>query len=452
LCCYWFEKARRLIEERKCERAGLLATQAIRGGLNREVLNRIKKTGDIFWAQSDRDWILDGANVHVSMVVFDDGRELTRTLDGRTATKINANLTATADITEAERLRENGGLGYIADVKAGRFDLQEAEATPLLQESNPNGRPNSDVLVPWVNGQDILQRWHGFWIIDFGSDLALATATRYEAPFELARLRVLPDRSKVKRRRYRELWWLHAEPCTAMRKKVSPLARFIVTPTVAKHRVFAWLGPPTLPDHQLVVIARSDDYFFGVLHSRIHEVWARAQGTQVRERESGFRYTPTTCLETFPFPLPPGSERTDALRVQAIAAAAKELDELRRNWLNPPDWTREEVLEFPGSVDGPWARYVHDPDARGIGIVRYPRIAAKDAESAVKLKERTLTNLYNQRPTWLALAHEKLDTAVFAAYGWDPSISDEHLLAALLEQNLRRAREAPSREAPGVPP
>ena len=126
--------------------------------------------------------------------------------------------------------------------------------------------------------------------------------------------------------------------------------------------------------------------------------------------------------------------------MQAIAAAAKELDELRTNWLNPPEWTREEVLEFPGSADGPWARYVHDPDARGIGTVRYPRIVPKDAECAAKLKNRTLTNLYNERPTWLDLAHEKLDAAVFAAYGWDPAMSDDQLLESLLALNLERER------------
>ena len=74
-CCYWFEKAREQIENEKCERAGLLATQGIRGGANREVLKRIKETGDIFFAESDREWILAGANVHVSMVGFDDGAE-----------------------------------------------------------------------------------------------------------------------------------------------------------------------------------------------------------------------------------------------------------------------------------------------------------------------------------------------------------------------------------------
>ena len=201
------------------------------------------------------------------------------------------------------------------------------------------------------------------------------------------------------------------------------------------------------PDKTIYAFACDDDYFFGVLQSRIHEVWARAQGTQVRERESGFRYTPTTCFETFPFPEP-----TDAQR-EAIAAAAKELDTLRNNWLNPPEWTRTEVLEFPGSTTGPWRRYIDQspssvlPAPRSplpaptIATVRYPRTAPKDEECAKHLKKRTLTNLYNERPTWLTLAHQKLDTAVFAAYNWDPAMTDNDLLAALLALNLHRAEE-----------
>jgi hypothetical protein len=96
------------------------------------------------------------------------------------------------------------------------------------------------------------------------------------------------------------------------------------------------------------------------------------------------------------------------------------------------------VLEFPGSADGPWARYVHDPDGRGIGTVRYPRVVANDPECAKLLAGRTLTNLYNQRPTWLDLAHRKLDEAVFAAYGWEPHLSDDDILARLLALNLSR--------------
>ena len=158
-------------------------------------------------------------------------------------------------------------------------------------------------------------------------------------------------------------------------------------------------------------------------------------GTQVRERESGFRYTSTTCFETFPFPEP-----TAELR-EAIAEAARELDRLRSAWLNPPEWVREEVLEFPGSLDGPWRRYIAGPSSPGatIGAVRYPRLIAKDESCAKQLAKRTLTNLYNHRPTWLALAHQKLDEAVAAAYNWPADLGEEELLGRLLELNLERA-------------
>ena len=79
------------------------------------------------------------------------------------------------------------------------------------------------------------------------------------------------------------------------------------------------------------------------------------------------------------------------------------------------------------------------------------RILAESARSAIRgslrktpklpsiLAKRTLTNLYNERPTWLDLAHRRLDEAVFAAYGWDPSFTDDQLLEKLLALNLKRA-------------
>jgi hypothetical protein len=112
------------------------------------------------------------------------------------------------------------------------------------------------------------------------------------------------------------------------------------------------------------------------------------------------------------------------------------------NWLNPPEWTRQEILEFPDSVSGPWARYVHDPDACGIGTVRYPPTVPKDEAFAKELAKRTLTNLYNARPSWLDLAHMNLDAEVFAAYGWDAGMSDEGILPKLLELPPRLWRRA----------
>ncbi len=438
LCCYWFEKARQAIADGKAKRAGLLATQGIRGGANREVLKRIKESGDVFFAVSDREWVLDGARVHVSLIGFDDGQQHDRLLDGQPIAEIGSNLTRSGALTESAQLRENTGVSFMGITPAGTFDIADQEALALLSLPNPHGRPNSDVVSPYLNGADVTRRSRSNWTIDFHS-MSEDHAARYEAPFRVLSERVRPERANNRRESYRRYWWLYAESREGMRAALADRVRATATIAVAKHRLFVWFSTPTLVDHALFAFARSDDYFFGVLHSRLHEVWALAQGTQLREKESGFRYTPTTCFETFPFPWPPGQEPQGDPRVEAIAAAAKELDDLRRNWLNPQEWVKEEVLEFPGSVDGPWKRYVHDPDARGIGTVRYPRLAPRDEESAELLKKRTLTQLYNQRPAWLANAHRALDEAVFAAYGWPADLTDEQILERLLALNLERA-------------
>ena len=451
LCCYWFEKARAHIAAGKCQRAGLLATQGIRGGANREVLKRIKETGDIFWAESDRPWILDGANVHVSMVGFDEGEEESRILDGRSVSTINANLTALANVGQATQLKVNAGYGFMGTTKQGPFEVSEELALHWLATPNPHGRPNSDILVPWINGMAVSKRTDSVWIIDF-FEMTEQLSARYEAPFAYVTEHVKKARDANPRSWYRAEWWQHYAQRPEMRKALAGLDRFIVTPNVSKHRLFSWRIAPTNPDHQLIVFSRSDDLFLGVLHSRFHEVWALRMGTRLETRP---RYTPTTCFETFPFPpgvIPEPRTLTPASPLAAIAAAAKELNELRENWLNPPDWTRTETLEFPGTVGGPWDRYivpgsVHPlpiPDSRLpipvlIGTVHYPRLVPRDAACAARLKDRTLTKLYNARPAWLANSHAALDAAVAAAYGWPADLPDDAILERLLALNLAQS-------------
>jgi type II restriction/modification system DNA methylase subunit YeeA len=387
---YWFEKARAMIATGGVGRAGLLATQSIRGGANRKVLQRIKDSGDIFMAWSDEPWVIDGAAVHVSIVGFDDGTETERRLDGRHVTSINANLTSGGDLTRARRLAENLGIAFMGDTKGGAFDLPEEQARKLLAKRNPDGRSNADVVRPWVSGVDLTGRPRNMWIVDFGVDMPENDAALYEAPFEYVLEHVKPFRQTVRRQSYRERWWLHMEPRTAMRQALQPLPRYLATTRVSKHRLFIWLAHETLADSATIVFASGEDYFFGILQSRVHDLWARGQGTQLREVESGFRYTPTTCLETFPFPQPTHEQR------EAIADVAHDLDRLRNGWLNPP------------------------------GL------------SAAALHSLTLTNLYNKNPTWLANVHDRLDKAVLEAYGWPADLDDDSILNRLLNLNLER--------------
>jgi type II restriction/modification system DNA methylase subunit YeeA len=231
LCCYWFEKARELIEHGDCKRAGLLGTQAIRGGANREVLKRIKQSGDIFFAISDRDWILDGANVHISMVGFDDGSDKCRSLDGRDVLEINSNLTAHADITVAERLKSNQDIAFSGTKKSGDFDVDDELALKWLVAPNPHGKPNSDLLRPWLNGSAIVKRMPPRWIVDTGTDMTQDQFALYEAPYFHAACFVKPQRDKNKREHRRMNWWLHAETCPGMRAAITGKLRFLTTPT-----------------------------------------------------------------------------------------------------------------------------------------------------------------------------------------------------------------------------
>lgn len=261
LVCYWFEKSRAIIETGESIRVGLLATQSIRKGANRTTLDRIKETGNIFWAISDRNWILDGALVHVSMVGFDEGSSEIISLDGEKVNSINADLSSGIDLTQVQELPENKGVSFQGVIEAGPFTLSEKTAQKFINDKgNPNKKPNTDVIKPWYIAEDITDRPRNISIIDFGTNMSI-------------------DNEKYK----------------------------------------------------------------------------------------------------------------------AIASKSAELVSKREAWLNS-----EEELED-------------------------------------ETNERTLTNLYNEFPTWLRHCHEKLDQAVLDAYGWTYGIGDQEILENLMELNNTRS-------------
>ena len=137
----------------------------------------------------------------------------------------------------------------------------------------------------------------------------------------------------------------------------------------------------------------------GVLHSKLHEMWALSNVSIHGDGDEGGRptYTTEACFQNFPFPWAPGKEPQDGPLVQVIAQAASGLVTKRDAWLNPPD---------------------AEPET---------------------LSKRTLTNLYNERPSWLVAAHRALDEAVFAAYGWPPTLTNAEVLERLLALNHERA-------------
>ncbi len=219
------------------------------------------------------------------------------------------------------------------------------------------------------------------------------------------------------------IWQRDSHPTASGKPGAVQLATGLVT----KFRVFRWLSPSYLPDTRVVVLDCETDCGFGILSSRFHELWTLST-CQFHGVGNDPVYTPSDVFETFPFPEgltldTLAADYAEDPRAQAIATAATRLNELRENWLNPPDLIERVPEVVPGYPD---------------------RILPKDEAAAQVLKKRTLTNLYNQRPTWLDNAHRALDEAVADAYGWGDdfragTLTNDEILARLFHLNQERA-------------
>ena len=411
LCVYWHENARRQIDQGGSRTAALLATNSIVQPYNRKVLENVASSGGIVFAWRDERWFDDGTAVRIAIVGQDDGSETQHELDGVPVARINVDLTDGIAITSADELAENIGVAFRGVGPAGPFDIPLDVAERMLAKPvNVNGRPNSDVVIPFVNAQDLAQRPRGQHVIDFGRNTTMEDAADYEEPFEHVKKHVRPQRRHSRNERLKNLWWLHEAWRPGMRAAIGSLDRFIATPVTSKHRFYVWLNAGTLPASSVNVIARDDDYVFGVLHSRIHHVWAIAQATRLGVGPADSRYIHTQCFNTFPFPWPLNTPDDDLAQEQRehakqIGAAAASLNDARSQWLNPNDTAAELV------------------------------------------QARTMTDLYNDedeenpRPGWLINRHKAIDEAVSVAYGWSADLSDDEILSRLLALNLERIGE-----------
>ena len=211
------------------------------------------------------------------------------------------------------------------------------------------------MLKPWINGEDLTGRPAGKWIIDFGMEMGEQDAALFEALFAHIAEHVKPLRQRNREPTSREFWFRHWNPRPAMWTAIDGLSRYIVTPRVAKHRLFVWRDSRVCPDSAVIVIARDDDTTFGILHSRFHELRSLRLGTSLEDRP---RYTPTTTFATFPFPeglTPdiPAADYADDPRAVAIAEAARHLVELRDRRLNRPNGSSGSTNPSPATPSAP---------------------------------------------------------------------------------------------------
>jgi type II restriction/modification system DNA methylase subunit YeeA len=426
LVMYWFYRAGEILKLDPSAAVGLVATNKIRKGANHKLLSSVCENARVANAWSDLPWIVEGAAVRVSVVCFDKNNYMGPTvyLDGNVEQFIRTELVK-SDAKNAlliKVLAENKGVAFVGGQKDGSFDIRrDIAATMLSAPSNPNGRTNSDVIRPWCNGMDLARRSSETWIIDFG-ERTLQEAQFYEAPFAHVKKYVAPARLHNNDKHRRTFWWQHGRPASRAKAALGDRDYMIVTPLTSKHRWFMIASSIRFPDNSVVVVTRDDLTIFGILSSSYHAVWAERRGNFMGVGNDP-RYTPSTTFDTFPFPegiTPnfPAATFANDKRAVDIATAAGHFNRLRDNWLNPPELLSRE-RELLATL----------PD----------RIVPVDDKAANILKERTLTNLYNEQPAWLKAAQREIDAAVAGAYGWPADISEEDALAKLFELNQKRA-------------
>lgn len=435
--CYWFEKARHEMAMGNTKAVGLVSTTTIRNGASRKVLDRIKEDYNFLEVWSNEKWVNEGASVRVALVTFTNDKTLPQTLDGKVVGDISASLKQIVhhDTNRAKKLTSNKGVAFqgviprseVNGKKKDELGLPDASfvidgdkaRTLLAKSGNPNGKPNSDVITRYLIGDDVVGVPQDRFIINF-TGMTETQASMYEAPFDEIQTvklhRQHMDGTEKKK------WWIFARPRPAMLKRLNGLTRYIATPRVAKHRLFVWVDRRVLPDTRLYAITKDDDVTFGILQSRIHEVWSLDKSSSHGVGNDP-TYNAESCFETFPFPdgigvEQPSSSYASNPLAQAIAEKAKALETLRNNWLNPTG-----MVTFAPDV-APTL-----PERRTVA-----------AGSEVEMAKRTLTTLYNTNPPWLKQAHENLDEAVANAYGWPWPLSDDEILKRLFELNATRAK------------
>jgi hypothetical protein len=328
---YWFTRALSVLGPG--ERAGYVCTNSVAQNESREAsIDQVLAAGGTLTdAWRSYPWPGEAA-VHIAIVNWVMAPwEGLLTLDGAEVRSISPGLTEAVDVTAARRLAGNAGICFMGVTPGNaEFVLTDEERAEILAR-DPGSAP---VIRPFLIGRDVnreLDQRPTRWIIDFGA-MPKEEAEAYVGAMRHVRKHVYPIRKDNRREIYAERWWRFVEARPGLRSALSGLEHALVIPCVAPHLIVTRQPADICFDHQLMVLALSDAYHFGLLQSKLHATWAWARGSTLEER---LRYTNTTIFETFPFPLLPKEryeprERPKTKAADRLATAASLFDGLRR--------------------------------------------------------------------------------------------------------------------------
>ena len=385
LCVFWFRKAAETLG--KNGRAGLVGTNSISqiSGKKASLDYLVNKGGIIHSAISTQEWSGDAA-VHVSIVNWAKEKPKKLLLDNIEVDMISTSLKAQISVDSAKILKVNKNYSFQACELAGKgFIVSEEEARAWVSV-NPEIQ---DVLKPMIDGKGLVNPLEKLdWVIDF-NNMPIEEASEYKQPFERVRERVKPERDNNKRDTRRINWWKFGEKRPAMRKALSGLSCYFAIPKITKYVLFTLVDISILPCEANMVIASDDFYILGILTSKVHRLWVKAQSSTLK---GDTRYTNTTCFETFPFP-----QDASGKLVEQIRATTHELHNYRTEQMEKKQW----------------------------GITQL------------------YNKFFNEPSSQLFQIHARLDKLVMQAYGFSSDDILERLLALNLELAEKEKRGEP---------
>ncbi|MTJ12704.1 class I SAM-dependent DNA methyltransferase [Anabaena sp. UHCC 0187] len=325
-CVFWFRKASDLLADKG--RGGLVATNSISQVSGRKAsLDYIVHNGGIIHdAISTQTWSGDAA-VHVSIVNWTKEKQKQNFLDNVEVPFITSSLKSEISVTNAVKLQANKNLSFESCALGGKgFIISEEEAREWIKIDSKN----ANVLKPMIDGKTLINPYLTLdWVIDF-NDMSIEQASEYELPLKRVEEKVKPQKDINRSNLSQTYWWRFRRYSPAMRKALKGLECYFAIPKIAKYILFSSVDISILPCEANMVIASDDFYILGIINSKIHQTWVKAQSSTLEDRT---RYTNTTCFETFPFP-----QTADMKIVQQIRTKAEELHQYRTQQMETKQW------------------------------------------------------------------------------------------------------------------
>jgi cation transport regulator ChaC len=298
LCAFFFLRAYSAL--RGNGTLGFVATNTIsQGDTQRAALGAFaNSTGVIYRAVPSTRWPGNAAVV-ISLIHISKGDfKGKRFLGERLVDSISPALDECNDDEEIRALQENAGLSHAGShIYGPGFTLSATEAHGLIVKD----ARNKQVLAPFLRGEDFNsdpQQRPSKWVINF-HDWPLSLAEQYVDCMEIVREKVKPQRDQVKRKIYRERWWLYAERQRTLYETIKGLSRVLFHAFTSKYLCFAFVPPDYVYATPHVVVASSSTAMFASLQNTFHELWIRRVGSTLKQ---DLRYTPTDCFQKYPRP------------------------------------------------------------------------------------------------------------------------------------------------------